>query len=163
MWFLFFSPEPLCWIFLSKLVKFLIQVLNWLPYFICLFESTLRSLIIFKTILLNSLSNHLAISVSEELRTFEGVILPCFFHISVFSHCSLHICWDRYLFWFSIMIFIVGNLLLRSQSPLPLRGEKVDCSNNNSLKTNQTFKCSNKQFATSATSSVRIKKELAYF
>jgi hypothetical protein len=58
---------------------YLVQVLNWLPYFILHFpESSMRSLIIFETILLNYLNCISIISVINEIWAFEGIILTFF-------------------------------------------------------------------------------------
>jgi hypothetical protein len=49
-------------------------------------------------------------------------MLPCFMIFFVFLCCDLCICWAVYILPFSIVIYLVINLLLRSQAPLSLGG-----------------------------------------
>lgn len=72
-------------------------ILNCFLQFICLFLSSLNSLTIFTSKVLNSPSGILLISVSldfviGELWLFGTVLMPCLFMFLVFLCCNLHLC-----------------------------------------------------------------------
>jgi hypothetical protein len=69
--------------------------------------------------------------VTEELWTFIVVMLSCFFIFLIFLSYDLHICLNEYVLWFYSLVFLVSSLLLRAQSPVPLRWEKTNHFNSN--------------------------------
>lgn len=82
--------------------------LNWILYFICLFESFLRLLIICKTRILNYLNDISTLQkyfdsvIKELLRTYRWlfVTLLCLYIFLMLLYCNFFICWNWNLLQF---------------------------------------------------------------
>jgi hypothetical protein len=119
------------------MVEFLVHILNLILYIMCLFESSLRSSVIFKTrrVLWHFSYQYLWIQL---LKSYEPLKeLPCFSIFLVFLCCNVHTCWDGYLFWFYMEVFLVMRRLEGSVPSTVQKELKTVYHKSNNAKANQ--------------------------